>query len=159
MPEVFAATRVPGFNDGMLWDPPETVEELAGPLARARAAWREARSYQFSIDREGEFAGRIALRPGDGEGTLDVGYWTLPRFQGQGIMTEALRAVTALGFETMGARAITAGYATWNEASRKVLERAGFRLVRIDPEGFVKGDRAWDEAHLRLERDEWAAET
>ena len=155
IPHVFEATRTSGFNDGMLWDPPPDQEALRQPLERAVRAWRTSGSYQFTLETDGEFAGRIALRPSDETDVLDIGYWTHPRWQGRGLMTEALRAVVALGFDRMGAQAVVACYATWNDASRRVLEKVGFRTVEIVPEGFVKGERRSDEAHVRLERATW----
>lgn len=152
---VFEATRKPGFNDGMLWDPPATIEELREPLERSRRSWQNAESYHFTIERGGEFVGRISLRPGEGEGVLDTGYWTHPKAQGQGFMKEALRALVDLAFAKMGAQAVTACYATWNEPSRRVLEAVSFRTVAIVPGAFVKGDRISDEAHARLERQTW----
>lgn len=172
LPHVFSATRQPGFNDGMLWNPPATVDELHGPLARARAAWTEAHYYQFSLDtQEGEFAGRISLRPsadslspedlgGDpaaGWRVLDVGYWTHPAQQGRGVMTEALQAIVDLAFGTMEADAIVAFHTMWNVGSQRVLEKAGFRRVRVFPGGFVKNGVAEDDALVRFDRAEWFA--
>lgn len=169
VPHVFSATRVAGFNDGMLWNPPATIEELDGPLARARAAWLAAEWYQFTLETrpDRQFVGRIALRPvqeeiapedlGGAAHVLDVGYWTHPDQQGRGYMTEALGAVVDLAFGTMGADAIVAFHTLWNEASRKVLEKAGFRRVRVFSGGFVKNGVAEDDALLRLDRSGWSA--
>ena len=167
IPHVFSASRVAGFNDGMLWDPPETIEELRGPLERSRSAWQEARSYQFSIElrADGAFVGRISLRPstdeiaaedlGGAHEVLDIGYWMHPDHQGRGYMTEALEAIVRLGFETMEADAIVAFHTLWNDASRRVMEKVGFRRVRVFPNGFVKNGKASDDALMRLDRSEW----
>ena len=65
IPQVFSATRVQGFNDGMLWDPPATVEELQAPLMRSLQCWRNGEAFTFSIDRKQDavFVGRISIRP------------------------------------------------------------------------------------------------
>lgn len=135
----------------MLWSPPEKIEELRGPFERCLAQWREGVAYQFSIDAEGEFVGRIALRPSDEEGVLDIGYWTHPDHYGKGYMTEAVRAIVELGFQTMGAKAIVAGTADWNKASQRVLEKLGFQVVEVIKDGFVKGDVVSSEVIYRLE--------
>lgn len=167
LPHVFSASRQVGFNDGMLWDPPETLEELRGPLERSLAAWREARAYQFSIETrlDHTFVGRIALRPsgeslspedlGGAENVLDIGYWTHPDQQGHGYMTEALAAVTTLAFDAMGADALVAFHTLWNDASRRVLEKVGFRRIRVFPGGFVKNGKSCDDALVRLDRQVW----
>ena len=152
LPHVWSASRVPGFNDGMLWNPPEHPDELRGPLERAVKAWREGQGYQFSIDMGRVFAGRISLRPTE-ERTLDVGFWTHPDHQGRGLMTEALVAVADLAFGTLDAETLIAYHADWNLASRRVLEKAGFRPVRAIPGGFVKNGVAADETLVRRDRD------
>lgn len=167
LPHVFSASRVPGFTDGMLWSPPERTEALQAPLARAIAAWRGNEHYQFSIDlkENGAFVGRISLRPSSDEiapedlagarFVLDVGYWTHPDRQGHGYMTEALNAVARLAFETMEADALVAFHTLWNEPSRRVMEKVGFRHVRVFPNGFVKNGTACDDALMRLDRADW----
>lgn len=151
IPHVFSASRFPGFNDGMLWDPPETIEELYGPLERSLSQWAEGVGYHFSIDVDGMFVGRVALRSTETVGVLDTGYWTHPDHQGKGYMSEAVAAIVHLGFETMGAEAMVAECADWNTSSRRILEKLDFQIVRVIPKGFVKGDRAWDEIWYRLE--------
>ena len=157
MASVFEASRTPGFNDGMLWDPPATMEELRGPYERAVAAWREGKHHQFTIEEreEGRFVGRISLRSTGEAGVLDVGYWTHPARQGRGFMTEALAAVLELAFEGLGAEAVVADYAVWNVASGRLLAGAGFTTLRVVPGGFVKGGRVSDEAQVRLGREGW----
>lgn len=151
MPHVFIASQFPGFTDGMLWDPPESIEELRGPLERSLEQWREGVAYQFSIDSVEGFAGRIALRPSDEAEVLDIGYWTHPEHFGKGYMTEAARAVIDLGFQTMGAKAIVAGTADWNKASQRVLEKLGFQVVEVVKDGFVKGDLVACDVIYRLD--------
>lgn len=157
LPHVFEASRAPGFCDGMLWDPPVEIEELRGPLARSREAWANGTGYQFTMEIDGTLVGRIALRETDTLSVLDIGYWTHPKHQRQGYMAEAVSAIVRLGFETMGADAIVAEYATWNEPSRRLLERLGFRLAKVVPGGFVKHDRVSDDAWVRLDRADYLA--
>lgn len=169
IPHVFSASRVAGFNDGMLWNPPETEEELRGPLERATKAWQEAHSYQFTFETKEDraFVGRISLRPpydqlapedfGGAENALELGYWTHPDQQGRGYMTEAVNAVVRLGFETLEVDALVALHTLWNDASQRVLEKAGFRRIRVYREGFVKNGIAHDEALVRLDRADWSA--
>jgi RimJ/RimL family protein N-acetyltransferase len=49
-----------------------------------------------------------------------------PDHQGQGIMTQALRTITNIGFNEMDALHIEAFTLTTNKPSIKVLERVGF---------------------------------
>jgi [ribosomal protein S5]-alanine N-acetyltransferase len=58
----------------------------------------------------------------------EIGYWLAKRCWGQGIMTEAVRAICQHGFNEMGLHRITAGIFAGNTASARVLEKAGFTL-------------------------------
>ncbi len=61
----------------------------------------------------------------------DVGYELLPKFQGQGIMREALQKVIAYGFDTLHLHMAEAYTHAHNDGSVKLLERAGFIRERI----------------------------
>lgn len=56
----------------------------------------------------------------------EVGYASLEEYWGQGLMSEALDAVLAFGFEHIGFHTITADIDPMNVASAKLLERHGF---------------------------------
>lgn len=56
----------------------------------------------------------------------EIGYDLARPFWGQGFMTEALRAVLAYGFESLGLNRVEALVMPGNEASRRLLARLGF---------------------------------
>jgi len=136
---VFSASRFPGFNDGMQWEPPTEKESIWGSLERCLQRWDKGEEYTFTVvDRE-EISlqlGRVSIR--QSEGDWSVGFWVHPEQQQRGVMTEALEAVLAFSFEKLKIRMISACYATWNKASERVLEKNGFQFVRYLPEGFQK---------------------
>jgi RimJ/RimL family protein N-acetyltransferase len=70
--------------------------------------------------------GTIGLTPQEGSDTAELGYWLSPVHWGQGIATEAGRAVISFGFETLGLPVITSGYFEDNRASGQVLRKLGF---------------------------------
>lgn len=156
-PSVFSASRHSGFNDGMVWDPPTTIEELSEPFKKNIMSWEQGTAYSFTIEGKtsGLFIGRISVRSEEGQSVWDVGYWTHPEEQGKGYATEALASVLDLAFSSLGATRVEASYALWNKASKRVLEKAGMRFVRHVPEGFMKNGR-WVEEHLMaVDRGEW----
>lgn len=59
----------------------------------------------------------------------ELGYWLAPRLAGQGLMSEAALAVTAWCFETLGLHKVTVGCIEDNLASKRVIEKLGFRFV------------------------------
>ena len=62
---------------------------------------------------------------------FEIGYWCRASLQGQGYTTEAVRALSVLGFEALGAERIEIRCDARNQRSRRVAERAGFRLEAV----------------------------
>ena len=62
----------------------------------------------------------------------DLGYWLAEPFWHRGIMSEAANAVLEHGREHLGLARVWADYYEGNEASRKVMERAGFHFHHVD---------------------------
>ena len=136
----FSASRYPGFNDGMNWDPPASEDELRAPLEQNQKAWEAGSGFAFTIERKEDrsFVGRIVIRRTPDPDVWNIGYWVHPEHQGHGFMTEAAQAVIDFGFSALGARAIEARHATWNHPSRRVLERIGMIQVEYIAQGFQK---------------------
>ena len=70
----------------------------------------------------------------------EIGYWITKEYRGQSIGTTAVKVLTNFGFETMGWNRIEAMIDHDNEASKKVVTRAGYehegllrqRVIRAD---------------------------
>jgi len=60
--------------------------------------------------------------------TAEIGYELIPKYQGKGLMTEAIKCVINYGFEEMKAETITAFTSADNISSIKILENNGFKL-------------------------------
>ena len=67
------------------------------------------------------------MREADYRHSAELGYWLGKPFWGRGIITEAARAITAYGFETLGLTRIYAHVDSDNGASARVLEKAGYQ--------------------------------
>jgi RimJ/RimL family protein N-acetyltransferase len=76
--------------------------------------------------------------------SFEIGYWCRARFEGQGYITEAVRAITAVAFEAFGARRVLIRCDARNERSRRVAERCGYRL-----EGELRNDDLGVDGGLR----------
>jgi RimJ/RimL family protein N-acetyltransferase len=70
--------------------------------------------------------GVVGLTPAADANTAELGYWLSSNHWGQGIATEAARAVVAFGFEVLGFPSLTSGYFEENPASGRVLKKLGF---------------------------------
>ena len=73
------------------------------------------------------------------DGLTEVGYGLNPAFQGNGYMTEALRAFLEFG-KALGIRVVRADTLPDNLRSQRVLEKCGFRFLRQE------GNLWWEKA-------------
>ncbi len=159
IPHIMSATRYPGFNDGMLWDPPGNEAELIPPYEANIKAWADDHTYCFTIEELNTkaFIGRISIRPKEGT-TWNFGFWTHPEKQNQGFMTEAVLAMMQFGFRMLGASKITACHAVWNRASEAVLKKSGMEFVEHISEGFQKNGQWVPENLLAITREKWLSQ-
>jgi ribosomal-protein-alanine N-acetyltransferase len=155
---VLSATTYQGFNDGMKWDAPKHQDELIEPFHKSARAWTDGSEFSFTIERKdsGVFLGRISIRKTEKDATWNVGFWTHPEHQGQGIMTEALKAIIDFGFIKLSANKIEACHALWNKPSEIVLKRNHMKFIRHLEKGFLKKGKWVEENLLCIERKDWA---
>ena len=102
-----------------------------------------------------ELIGRIDLWPDDGVSRDQRGFWLDPEFQGRGLMTEAAERVTEYAFVELGWPHLWLSNAEANNASGRIKEKQGARLVDREPAVYVSGEGArmvW-----LLEREDWLA--
>jgi RimJ/RimL family protein N-acetyltransferase len=107
----------------------------------------------------GEFLGWFHLRPPEGRRLDDVelGYRLRKSAWGKGYATEASRALIRKAFTELGAQRVYAETMAVNLASRRVMEKAGLRLVRSFHQQWpdhIDGDEHGD-VEYALRRDEW----
>jgi len=78
---------------------------------------------------DGRIIGDIGTHgPPDRAGSVEIGYALAPSVRGQGVGTEAVAALVGRLSAVPGIRRITAVTGADNTASRRLLERLGFRL-------------------------------
>lgn len=101
----------------------------------------------FAIDVDGEAIGGVGfvLHPDVERVSAEIGYWIGEPFWGRGIVTDALRAVTAYAMETHGLTRIYAVPFAWNAASCRVLEKAGYVLEARLRKSAIKDGRLTDQ--------------
>ena len=134
-------------DDGAATNMVETLEEIA---AGKKAIW--AITLKGAED---ELIGRIDLWPDDGIIRTQRGFWLDPEFWGQGLMTEAAERVTRYAFTELGWRHLWLRNGEKNEASFRVKEKQGARVVDRVPSKFVSGEMmsvVW-----LLTREDWLA--
>ncbi|MEL7122269.1 MAG: GNAT family protein [Bacteroidota bacterium] len=154
----FAASRFPGFNDGMQWDPPKAIAEMIALAQRNHKRWLDGYEFTFTIEtvtKPYERLGRISIRKTDSTDIWNVGFWTHPNHHGKGIMTEALGKVIELGFTELDAIEVTSDYAIWNKASERVMVKNGLQLVEFMEKGFKKKGEWVAKNKYGIKRSEW----
>lgn len=154
---IFEATRYDGFNDGMPWNPPESIEGMMPWYYSAQSAWINGTAYAFvAVDRVTEQrVGMISIRKTEQENLWNIGYWTHPAFQGKGIMTECVSAILEFGFNKLQALAIEAKYATWNKSSGRVMELNGMKNAGYIEKGFEKNGTWVEEYRMEITKETW----
>lgn len=160
IPFVLSASRYPGFCDGMRWSPPTTEAELLEPCEKNASSWDAGTAYTLTIlTRENiTLVGRISIRH-ENAGCWSMGFWTHPSHQRRGYMTEAAAAVLNFGFQNLAAATIEAACATWNIASRKVLQKIGMKFARHVLQGFQKDGKWVPEDVFDISKNEWLEQT
>ena len=119
----------PGFEDGALHDRiPQALgfamrDIDSGAAAVLPTVWVVVRRS------DGRIIGDIGTHgPPDRAGSVEIGYALAPSVRGQGVGTEAVAALVGRLSAVPGIRRITAVTGADNTASRRLLERLGFRL-------------------------------
>ena len=75
---------------------------------------------------------------------IEVGFSVVPGWQGSGLATEALKKVPNYLTENESIPCVTAWCTAKNAGSKRVLEKAGMKLVGTESGGLTVGDRVYD---------------
>jgi RimJ/RimL family protein N-acetyltransferase len=107
----------------------------------------------------GQFVGWFHLRPAEDAppGEVELGYRLRRSAWGKGYATEGSRALIDKGFAEFGAQRVFASTMVVNVASRRVMEKAGLRLVRTFRQPwpyYIEGEEEGDVEYALL-RSEW----
>lgn len=68
------------------------------------------------------------------ENSRILGYVLAKEYWNQGLMTEAVQAVLSFGFETFGLTLLTVKHFSFNQRSKRVIEKAGFTYDGTRPD-------------------------
>jgi [ribosomal protein S5]-alanine N-acetyltransferase len=111
---------------------PFSEEEVRERLAKEIASLRTngCQYWPVFLLADGDFAGCCGLRAYRSEKNIfELGFHFRPAYWGQGLAVESARAVINLARESLKAEGLFAGHHPDNLASRKVLEKIGFRFT------------------------------
>lgn len=110
-------------------DATRTVADSHAWIQRSLEEFALARALPVGLLSDRALAGVCDLHGLDwGNRRAHVGYWLGEAWQGRGLMTRAVRALTTHAFVALGLHRLEIHAATENRRSRAVAERLGFRL-------------------------------
>jgi ribosomal-protein-alanine N-acetyltransferase len=139
---------------------PASITALSRAVIVQRRAWRQGAQYAFIVlGREPRSAilGRVALNHVY-RGALQqayLGYWMDREQQGQGLMTEAVRAALDFAFGPAALHRVQINIMPRNVASRRIVEKLGIRSEGM-AERYLEIGGAWeDHVMYAVTAEEW----
>jgi ribosomal-protein-alanine N-acetyltransferase len=158
---VWPTVSDPEFPKYMSWHAHTDRASVRAFVERITAAIADGTGATWAIVRDGRAVGCIGLDAITWEmrawrvDRAELGYWLAKAEWNQGLMTEAARAIVRFGFETLGLHKIGVGCLVENEASRRVIERVGFRYVGRLEDDVWRDGRWWSHLRFELTAQEW----
>ena len=139
------------LRDGLPF--PYTEQDARGYITAMLSA-EEDSTFAYAITVGGRAVGSIgAFRQGNiHRQTAELGYYLAEEYWGRGIMTEAVRQLCGIIFDTTDILRIYAEPFAYNTGSRRALEKAGFRLEGVMKNNAVKNGKVLDMALYSLTR-------
>lgn len=138
--DLFAYATDPEVTRHTSWQPHRSIEESRELLARVVGRYERGEVANWGVEHrlDGRFIGTAGYMRWDVEDRrAEVGYAMAPAYWGQGLMTEALGAIIAFGFEQMQLNRIEARCAAENSGSYRVMEKAGMAFEGTLRERYV----------------------
>lgn len=158
--DMYAYASLPEVCRYLLWEPHINRLQTEGYIESLQKRCRRGLYCDWAVAKksDGRMIGTCGFAYIDSENEwCEIGYVLAPWEQGKGYMTEALSAVTALAFETLGLCEARLRIIAENTPSRRLAERVGYGLERVcENEMEIKGVLR-SIAHYRLTREQYLA--
>jgi ribosomal-protein-alanine N-acetyltransferase len=118
---------------------------------------RELMNFQIYTT-ENELIGGCGFMSMPTDEPAEFGYWTAPPYWNKGVQTAAVKRLLAYGFQELRIAEVVAYAYSWNDASARVLHKAGLTYQGIIPNKMTVKGRRIDCHHFTMTRAEWEAE-
>jgi ribosomal-protein-alanine N-acetyltransferase len=156
--DIFAYARDPRMTPFVFWEPHRTLEDSREYLARALQGYADGAPPAWGIQHlaDGVIIGSCAFHEVSAMHLRgEIGYALARKYWGQGIMTEAVRAVLDYGFTTLRLNRIEARCDVENTASWRVMEKAGMKFEGVLRQNIILHGRARDARMYGILREDW----
>ncbi len=105
-------------------------------LAEVLSVPYEERNLVYVIEKGEEFCGLVGFVATDTDNRrTEIGYWLLPEYQGQGVMTRCVRYLCLWSVEARSINRVQIRCAVGNHSSNAIPQRLGFQLEGTEREG------------------------
>ena len=132
---------------------PERIKPF---LSNCVEGYANGTSCRFALIVGGEIGGAAGLEDISIQNRrAKIGYWQCQSLQGQGNVTDAVRALLKYGFEELGLNLIEVRAASGNTKSRAIAERVGMKLEAVLRQRELLYDKFVDLASYTMLADEW----
>ena len=110
---------------------------------------------QLAIEVDGEAVGGIGLEPQTDieRVSAEIGFWLGEAYWGRGIMTQAVTAYSDWALNRPGLFRLYASVLEWNQASMRVLEKAGYQREGCMRKSAIKDGQVIDRVLYTRVRD------
>ena len=98
----------------------------------------------FAIDIGREVVGSIGLASMITGHKAEVGYWLAEKYWNKGIITKAVKITTEFGIKKMKLKRMFIRVFTFNKASCRVAEKAGYKFEGILKKDVMRGNKVFD---------------
>ncbi len=112
-------------------------------------------AYVLTLKDTGEVMGNISVHESEGERKAVIGYIVGRPFKGQGYASEALQRVVRWYFESTAHLRLFATCFSFNAASARILEKAGFHREGLMRQDYCPDGRVEDVFIYGLLRSDW----
>lgn len=131
--DFYEYARVDGVGQMAGWLPHESIE-----VSRMILSQFIAGNKVFAIEYQGKVIGSLGVENYketefpelDQFRGREIGYVLSKEYWGRGLMPEAVNAVIRWLFDVVNLDFIVVGHFAWNDQSRRVIEKCGFRFVK-----------------------------
>ena len=130
--DFYEYARVEGVGEMAGWNHHQSVEESRRILDSFISG---KKTFALEWKENGKVIGSLGLEPRDAglpeelQGR-EIGYVLSRDYWGRGLMPEAVKAVIDYCFQELSFDYLTCGHFDYNDRSRRVVEKSGFRLLK-----------------------------
>ncbi len=120
----------------------------------------KAEAFFWFVKCDGEIVGTVTLQEINTEmGTAEIGYGVFPGARGRGIASAAVKALTSRVFAETPTRKLTAFVHEDNRASRRIMEKSGYRAEGLLREHFIVQGKPVNEVLYGILRTEFVLQS